>query len=222
MKSLSLVIPAYKAEGLLERILSHVPTLADVATKVGFQLIETIVVDDGNVPAIDASRLGSVQVGSLTVIRNDRNRGKGFSVKRGALCAKGDYVLMSDADESVPLSEFAVLAKHLDYALVCGCRRTSPDSRPLIRRILSRLFSILTGTTLKDTQCGFKLFNMSQMRKPITELKTERFAFDVELIRNAPSVISECVEWHGGRRSSLRVWKDAPRMLWDLVKIRLS
>lgn len=222
MKSLSLVIPAYKAEGLLERILSHVPTLADVATKAGFQLIETIVVDDGSVPAIDASRLGSVQVGSLTVLRNNRNRGKGFSVKRGALCAKGDYVLMSDADESVPLSEFAVLARHPDYALVCGCRRTSPDSRPLIRRILSRLFSILTGTTLKDTQCGFKLFNMSQMRKPLTELKTERFAFDVELIRNAPSVISECVEWHGGRRSSLRVWKDAPRMLWDLVKIRLS
>lgn len=222
MKSLSLVIPAYKAEGLLERILSHVPTLADVAAKVGFQLIETIVVDDGNVPAIDASRFGSVQVGPLTVLRNDRNRGKGFSVKRGALCAKGDYVLMSDADESVPLSEFAVMARHPDCALVCGCRRTSPDSRPPIRRILSRLFSILTGTTLKDTQCGFKLFNMSQMRKPLTELKTERFAFDVELIRNAPSVISEGVEWHGGRRSSLRVWKDAPRMLWDLMKIRLS
>lgn len=222
MKSLSLVIPAYKAEGLLERILSHVPTLADVATKAGFKLIETIVVDDGNVPAIDASRLGSVHVGTLTVIRNDRNRGKGFSVKRGALCAKGDYVLMSDADESVPLSEFAVLARHPDCALVCGCRMTSHDSRPMVRRMLSRLFNLLTGSSIRDTQCGFKLFNMSLMRKPLAELKTERFAFDVELIRNAPSVISECVEWHGGRRSSLRVWKDAPRMLWDLVKIRLS
>ena len=48
----------------------------------------------------------------------------------------------------------------------------------------------------------------------------ERFAFDVELIMNAPSVASVHVKWQGRRRSSLKVWRDAPRMLLDLLRIR--
>ena len=58
------------------------------------------------------------------------------------------------------------------------------------------------------------------MRPVFETLRTERFAFDVELILKAPSVIEVPVEWHGGRRSSLKVWRDAPRMLLDLLRIR--
>jgi len=51
-----------------------------------------------------------------------------------------------------------------------------------------------------------------------------RFAFDVELIRNVQAaggeVVEVPVEWKGGTRSSLRVLRDAPRMLWDLLRIR--
>ena len=73
---------------------------------------------------------------------------------------------------------------------------------------------------IHDSQCGFKLFNMALMRPVFESLRTERFAFDVELIRKAPSVIEVPIRWRGGRRSSLKVWRDAPRMLWDLFWIR--
>ena len=135
---------------------------------------------------------------------------------------KGDWVLMSDVDESVPLAEFAVLAPLADRAIVCGSRRCGKDARPFHRRVLSALFNALTGTGLKDTQCGFKLFNMALMRPIFESQRTERFAFDVELIRKAPSVVEVPVPWRGGRRSSLKVWRDAPRMLWDLIRIRCS
>lgn len=216
MGTLSLVIPVYGPEELLRKILAHVPNLKDAAAKVGFELVETIVVDDGNVTPILAD------APQLTILHNDRNRGKGYSVKRGALSAKGEWVLMSDVDESTPLAEFAALAPFSDKAMVCGSRRRGKDGRPLHRRILSRIFNHLTGTGLSDTQCGFKLFNMRLMRPVFESMQTNRFAFDVELIRKAPSVAEVPVEWHGGRRSSLKVWRDAPRMLWDLLRIRLA
>ena len=220
MKSLSLVIPAYGAGDLLGRILTHVPGLSTAATRCGFELIETIVVDDGSQPPIES--VASDSVPPVRLLRNAENRGKGYSVRRGALEAKGGWVLMSDVDESVPLSEFAVLAPLADRAIVCGSRRCGKDARPFHRRVLSALFNALTGTGLKDTQCGFKLFNMALMRPIFESQRTERFAFDVELIRKAPSVVEVPVPWRGGRRSSLKVWRDAPRMLWDLIRIRCS
>ena len=198
MNSLSLVIPAYGAGDLLGRILTHVPGLAAAATRCGFELIETIVVDDGSQPPIDD--VSSDSIPPVRLLRNAENRGKGYSVRRGALEAKGDWVLMSDVDESVPLSEFAVLAPLADRAIVCGSRRCGKDARPFHRRALSALFNALTGTGLKDTQCGFKLFNMVLMRPIFESQRTERFAFDVELIRKAPSVVEVPVPWRGGRR----------------------
>lgn len=222
MKSLSLVIPAYGAGGLVGGILSHVHALADTAATCGFSLVETIVVDDCGEPRMTSAELVQQPGIPLKILRNDRNMGKGYSVRRGALAAKGAWVLMSDVDESAPLTEFAALATRSDCAMVCGSRCGGTDRRPLSRRIMSRLFNMISGTGLKDSQCGFKLFNMSMMRPVFENLRTDRFAFDVELIRKAPSVAEVPVEWHGGRRSSLRLWRDAPRMLWDLVKIRLS
>lgn len=216
MRTLSLVIPVYNAQDLLDKILRHVPDLSTTAKKCGFELIETVVVDDGSRhPATIAPEFAD----TVKLLRNNRNRGKGFSVRRGALSAAGDWVLMSDVDESAPLTEFVHLAPKADKAIVCGSR-FGRDRRPWLRRMLSRIFNKLSGTGLKDTQCGFKLFNMALMRPVFESQRTERFAFDVELIRNAPSVAEVPVKWFGRKRSSLIVKKDAPRMLFDLVSIR--
>ena len=220
MRSLSLVIPAYGPRDVLDRILAHVEVLNEIAGRCGFTLIETIVVDDGNELPVKVEP-GLLNV-PLLILRNPRNRGKGYSVRRGALSAKGGWVLLSDMDESAPLSEFAALAPFADCAIACGSRCCGKDARPLVRRLLSRVFNMLSGTGLRDTQCGFKLFNMELMRPIFESQRTDRFAFDVELIRKAPSVKEVPVEWRGGRRSTLKVWRDAPRMLWDLLKIRLS
>jgi len=220
MPTLSLVIPAYRSTELLGSILAHVPDLKAAAEANGFSLVETIVVDDGNPHPVDVPSSSADGV-PVYLLRNDRNMGKGFSVRRGALAARGGWVLMSDMDESVPLAEFSKMAPFADRAMVCGSRSGAADARPLHRRVLSRLFNILSGTPLKDTQCGFKLFNMALMRPVFERQRTDRFAFDVELVLGAPSVAEVPVAWHGGRRSSLKVWRDAPRMLWDLFLIRI-
>ena len=226
MGTLSLVIPAYNAPDLARTAASHIPELAAAATACGFELVEAIFVDDGSEPPLDLPPADGATAIPIKVLRQPANRGKGAAVRRGALSAKGGWVLMSDVDLSAPLTEFANLAPHAAAWMACGSRY-GRAGMPLRRRVLSRLFHALVWLVgvhgIQDTQCGFKLFRMEKMRPVFEAQKIERFAFDVELVkrvRRAGGTIAEVpVAWHGGRRSSLRVLRDAPRMLWDLLRI---
>ncbi len=225
MKTLSLVIPVYNAPDLARATLPHIPELAACAADCGFELTEAIFVDDGSEPPLDISRTGETPVLPVRILRQPQNRGKGAAVRRGALEAKGDWVLMSDVDLSAPLTEFARLAPQADAWMVCGSRY-GRAGMPLRRRILSRLFHALVWLVgvrgIQDTQCGFKLFRMEKMRPIFEAQRIERFSFDVELVRRVlragGTVVEASVDWHGGKRSSLRVLRDAPRMLWDLLR----
>ena len=250
MKTLSLVIPVYNAPDLARAAVAAVPELARTAEACGFTLVEAIFVDDGSEPALDLSVPGGTRscasetggtrscasVSSVAqerdppvpirILRQPANCGKGAAVRRGALEAKGNWVLMSDVDMSAPFAEFARLAEHADAWMVCGSRHGRPGM-PFRRRLLSRLFHFCVWCVgvrgVYDTQCGFKLFRMDVMRAVFERQRITRFAFDVELIRRVISsggkVVEVSVEWKGGTRSSLRVLRDAPRMLWDLLRI---
>ena len=230
MKTLSLVIPVYNAPDLARAAAAAVPELARPAEACGFALVEAIFVDDGSTPPLDLSASGATScappVVPIRVLRQPVNCGKGAAVRRGALEATGDWVLMSDVDMSAPFAEFARLAEHADAWMVCGSRHGRPGM-PFRRRLLSRLFHFCVWCAgvrgVYDTQCGFKLFRMDVMRAVFERQRIMRFAFDVELIRRVVSaggkVVEVPVEWKGGSRSSLRVLRDAPRMLWDLLRI---
>lgn len=238
-KSVTLMVPVYGTAQLAEKLVRALPGFRAAAESIGWRFDGCIVVDDGSPNKDEMAAAvrccGAAPTGDapLRLIRLDRNRGKGFAVRTGSLAASSAYVLMSDCDMSAPLGEFAALAdaaeRHPDAAMICGSRRELSDGggRGLVRRVLSVAFSVLTrlaGTNgIRDTQCGFKLFRMDAMRPVFETLRTERFAFDVELIRRARraglSVLEVPVKWHGGRRSTLHVMRDGARMLLDLVRI---
>lgn len=223
MKTLSLVVPCLGASDLLPGLVAEVQALRPAVAQVGFDLVEVIIVDDGSQPPL-------VVPPEFKLLRNEVNRGKGFAVRRGALAAVGEWVLMSDMDCSAPLTEFARLAAVAseDAAMVCGSRYcVQRVGVPWRRRVLSRIFWGLTRVVgvhdIRDTQCGFKLFQMCLMRPLFTEQRISHFAFDVELIRAAQRaglVVKEvAVVWRGGRRSTLSLLHDAPRMLYDLLRL---
>ena len=230
MRTLSLVIPVYNAPDLSRAAAAAVPELARTAEACGFSLVEAIFVDDGSEPPLELSETGGTRSCAsaipIRVLRQPANAGKGAAVRRGALEAKGDWVLMSDVDMSAPFAEFARLAEHADAWMACGSRHGRPGM-PFRRRLLSSLFHFCVWCIgvrgVHDTQCGFKLFRMDVMRAMFEHQRIMRFAFDVELIRRVVSaggsVAEVPVEWKGGSRSSLRVLRDAPRMLWDLLRI---
>src|SRR6266542_3589728 len=99
---LSVIVPAYN-EALRIGL-----TLGRIRSYLGSKPYawELIVVDDGSTDGT-AALLADLATGlpSMRVLRNEPNRGKGFSVRRGVLEAQGEFVLFTDADLSAPIEE---------------------------------------------------------------------------------------------------------------------
>src|SRR5262245_1183832 len=121
--SISIVIPAYNESRRLPATLQQIATYIEQAT---IPVLEIIVVDDGSTDGtaevVDAFRKSHPLV---QLIRNGTNRGKGYSVRRGMLAAKGEWVLFSDADLSTPIEELSRLlsvATDRNAAVVIGSR----------------------------------------------------------------------------------------------------
>jgi dolichyl-phosphate beta-glucosyltransferase len=184
---LSLIIPSYNGASLLPNSILQ----ASEFLRQKSYSSEIIVVDDGSTDATpDVLRQHSDRI---VVVRNERNRGKGYSVRRGMLAAKGEYILFTDADLPFGLEPIDTFLRYLDvkeFDLVLGARDVplagSKTRRPLHRKFLSRVFQsfvsrvVVTGVT--DTQCGLKGFRRKAAREIFSRCKIDGFAFDVEAI----------------------------------------
>jgi dolichyl-phosphate beta-glucosyltransferase len=219
---LSVVIPCFnEARRLgpaLERIARHL-------RERGIEH-EIIVVDDGSTDGTRSVAAGFPSV-ALTSARG--NRGKGYSVREGVLRARGDLVLVTDADLSTPIEEldrFLVLAETFD--IVIGSR-AMPDSlvtTTWYRRLLGRtghaLIVLCAVRGIRDTQCGFKLYRQAAARALFSRQTLERFGFDFEILhlaqRAGMRIREEPVRWVNSPQSHVR-WYDYPRTLLELARV---
>lgn len=228
---LSVVIPAYNEETRIHRTLDRILAYLrqrDIP-------IEILVVDDGSSDRT-ADSVASRTDPEITVIRLDRNRGKGAAVRRGALASHGDLVLLTDADLSAPIKELEKL--EATYAtgveIVCGSRGHRDArivrSQPVYRREMGNMFNhivrLLALTSLRDTQCGFKLFRGDVAREVFSRCSIDGFAFDVECLYLAERLgyrVAEIpVSWSHVPESRVRLGTDSARMLLEVIGIRLA
>ena len=99
---ISVVIPAYNEEN---RIVPTIDTIKKYLNKHS-KNYEIIIIDDGSKDATYSLLFNKYMKDErITVLRNEKNRGKGFSVKRGFLKAKYSLVLFTDSDLATPLEE---------------------------------------------------------------------------------------------------------------------
>ena len=165
---LSIVIPAYNESARIEQTLERVMSCVE---KQGWDA-EVLVVDDGSKDATpEIVHRWMARYPRLHLIRNDGNRGKGYSVRNGLLQAQGEVVMFTDADLSAPMEEaerlLAALADGADVAIGSRWLEKTRQTihQPLYRRFFGRCFNWVTRTIMglpfKDTQCGFKAFKRS-------------------------------------------------------------
>ncbi|MGH9559285.1 MAG: dolichyl-phosphate beta-glucosyltransferase [Bryobacteraceae bacterium] len=189
MSSVSVVIPAYNEQARLAATLDAV--VAYLRRK-NFAFAEIVVVDDGSrdgtAALVDRWRADHA---CIRLLRNPGNRGKGYTVRHGALDAKGDWILTTDADLSAPIEELdklmdaaartgaqvAIGSRALDRSLV-GVHQSA--FRELSGRAFNLMMRLITGLPFRDTQCGFKLFERSAARKIFSLQRLDGFSFDVE------------------------------------------
>ncbi len=233
--SLSVVIPAYNEE---QRIGSTLERISVYLRSRG-RSFEILVVDDGSrdrtCEIVQEFGTRDDPKGRARLLRNERNRGKGYSVRRGMLEAQGAYSLLTDADLSSPIEEIAKLEREV---MDGGCHiafgsRDMEESQIEVRqpwfretsgKIFNRLVRLSTGLPYADTQCGFKLFNMSRCKSLFQKQTVDGFGFDVEILYLAHKwglTLKEVpVVWRPVPGSRVRFAPDACRMAWDLVGIR--
>jgi dolichyl-phosphate beta-glucosyltransferase len=227
----SIVIPAYnEAERIgstLERVLAHVQERNWKA--------EILVVNDGSTDATaKIVREYAVRYGTLALIENPGNRGKGYSVRNGMLHASGEIVLFSDADLSSPIEEadklFAALAAGAEVAIGSRWLRAElqTERQPLHRQLFGRIFNLLLrvilGLRYKDTQCGFKAFTQRAARLLFPLQQIERWGFDPEILflaRKFGLKVEEVpVAWAHREGTRINPLRDGIRMFMEMVKVR--
>jgi glycosyltransferase involved in cell wall biosynthesis len=143
---------------------------------------EVIVVDNGST---DRSREEAQGAGARVI--DEPRRGYGAAHRRGFAEARGNIIVMADADDTYDLSDLSALIEPLGrgYDMVVGNRlkTLSPGSMTWSHRfigtpLLTALLSLFSGSRLGDSQCGLRAFTREayerlDLRSPGMELASE-------------------------------------------------
>lgn len=206
---------------------------------------ELVIVDDcSEIHAVRALEAFQAAVASprVRVLRNDCNRGKGFSVARGMLAATGALRIFTDADLAYPSEEIESIVDALEkgYDVAVGCRVLkgsryimSPAFFPYLvtRHLMSRAYNALVrrvlATPVLDTQAGLKGFTRAAAELIFSRLTIPRFGFDVECLyiaqRHGLRLTQIPVTFrYDDEPSTVSVLRDGARMLTDLGTILVN
>lgn len=231
---LSIIIPVYNEEKTVSTVLKRV---TDVKLKNVTK--EIIVVDDGSTDK-SAAIIAKFKSPIIKFIQHKKNQGKGAAVRTGIKNAKGNYILIQDADFEYNPKDINKLLEPIQNGkadVVYGTRLNrlpnfSRDERTpqffmhyVGNKFLSLVTSILYFHWITDMECCYKLFPQKALQG--TVLHARGFEFEPEItakllkkgykmtevtISTNPRGYSE-----GKKLNSL---KEGPKALWTLIKYR--
>src|SRR5690242_10722437 len=182
-----------------------------------------------------SSDVCSSDLPELRLISNGRNRGKGFSVRRGMLEARGEIALFTDADLSAPIEEAEKLLAPLRDGSCDGAIGSRAMDRSLIEvhqpayreragMVFNRIMRGMIGLPFQDTQCGFKAFRREKAHIIFEQQRTEGFGFDPEILflarQKGLRIVEIPVRWAHDPTTKVSLLRDSVRMFLDLIAIR--
>lgn len=174
------LIPTYNNAGTLLQVIDDVRRYAN----------DIMVVNDGSTD--NTADLLATQ-SDLRVIAYERNRGKGYALKRGLREAARigyAYAITIDSDGQHYANDIAVFVEAAERSantLFVGARNLQAENMPSQNTFANKFsnfwFWAETGTHLTDTQSGFRLYPLAEITK--MHFITSRYEFEVEVLVRA-------------------------------------
>ena len=222
-KKYSIVIPIYNEEKRLEKLFNEISKITN--DKFFFNKTEFILVNDGSndksfLLINDFIKKKNKNI-DLKFINIKINSGKGFAIKKGVIIAKNEWIFTMDADLSVNFNQikkwFTKYELKFNRAYF-GSRSLKSSKvrnkihRHIIRIILRALVYLFIDNRIRDTQCGFKLYNKSYIQKIFPLLTEKGFIHDIEIIillkRNKIEIKELPIKWVHFNNSKVRLLTD--------------
>jgi glycosyltransferase involved in cell wall biosynthesis len=228
VSTLSVVIPVYNEEGTIASILEAV--LA--ATLPAGVDREIIVVDDASNDGTASVLAGYVTHPQVRVVRQSSNRGKGAALRQGFSVARGDFVVVQDADLEYDPREYGKLLQPVldgKADVVFGSRFSGGEAHRVLffwhfvgNRFLTLVSNAFTNLNLTDMETCYKLFRAEVLRR--IQLEEDRFGFEPEITAKVARIgvrIYEVGISYSGRtyEEGKKIgWKDGLWALWCILK----
>jgi glycosyltransferase involved in cell wall biosynthesis len=223
--NLSVIIPVYNEVKNINEILKRVQA-QNLAN-------EIVVVDDGSTDGTRALLRELDGKNKVRIILHERNQGKGAAVVTGFKAAKGDILLIQDADLEYDPRDFPQILRPIEEGIadvvygsrfLGGARRVAMFWHMLANKLLTAMTNILYDTILTDMETGYKAF-----RRDVIEgmtIHARRFDFEPEVtakvlkrhyrIFEVPITFNPR-DYSEGKKIKL---KDAFSAVWTLLKYR--
>ena len=230
-RKLSIIIPCYNEKNSISEIINQVKNVYIPLEK------EIVVVDDFST---DGTReiLKKIQKNdqAIKIFFNEKNMGKGYSLRNGFTHSTGDIIIIQDADLEYDPSEYVVLLKPIlnnEADVVYGSRfkagftkKFSFFSHYVANRILTIISNQFTGLKLTDMETCYKMFTKEILDK--IHLTENKFGFEPEFTAQIAKIncrISEVGITYKNRsyeEGKKITWKDGIHALKVIVKYGLK
>ena len=182
-KTITILIPVYNEQDTISMVIEEVKKSDTMGLKK-----EILVIDDAST---DKTAKVLAGIKGITVFSHAQNQGKGAALKTGLVKAKGDLVLIQDADlEYSPKDYPQLLGPFFEHEadVVYGTRFRGGDARRVIyfshqlaNQVLTFYSNILTNLNLTDMECGYKVFRRWVVDAIAERLVSQRFGIEPEL-----------------------------------------
>ena len=233
---LSVLIPVYNEERTLEEVVRRVRSIEIPK--------EIILVDDGSK---DRSReiLTQLQqqserapdpLNEIRVFLQPSNQGKGAAIKVALDHARGDVIIIQDADLEYDPHDYPALLEPIERGLadvVYGTRFAGGGAHRVLffwhslgNRMLTLVSNMLTNLNLSDMEVGYKMFRAEVLKS--IKLESKRFGFEPEvtlkLAKKGYRFYEVPISYHGRtyQEGKKITWKDGVSALYYMLRFRLK
>jgi glycosyltransferase involved in cell wall biosynthesis len=225
---ISIIIPCFNEEKtislVINKILSNYPGEKEI-----------IVIDDYSNDKTREILKSDLENKIDKLIFNEKNYGKGFSIRKGINIAEGDVILIQDADLEYDPSDYNNLLKPIEKGVadvVYGSRFLGGEEKRVLyfwhtigNKFLTTISNMFSNLNLTDMEVGYKLFK-SNVIKDI-DLIENRFGFEPEITAKIAKkkirIFEVGISYYGRKYEDGKkiTWKDGVSALRCIIKYNL-